>query len=109
MLMEEDPVNYLLNVDDSAWGNDDCIVARHLASGGNPGFGNIAYTDTHVGRVQLLPRVWATKISAQYFRANSMCIRTRGKFISGRAWYESDYGYVNRARPASEFGVTHAR
>ena len=106
IFVEEDPTNYLVNVDDSAWGNDDCIVARHMASGNIPGYGNLSYHDTHVGRVALLPKVAAK--GRPYFSTNSMCIRTTGrKWISGQAWGEVSYGYVSRARPASDFGVHH--
>lgn len=108
VLMEEDPYSYITRVDDSAWGNDDCIAARHLASGSNPGFGNISYHDTHVGRVQLVPYMVATKLGQPYFRANSMCIRTSGgKWVSGRAWSKVVYGWLSSAEPASAFGVSH--
>jgi prepilin-type N-terminal cleavage/methylation domain-containing protein/prepilin-type processing-associated H-X9-DG protein len=108
MLMEEDPTYYLLNVDDSAWGNDDCIAARHMAGGGNPGYGNIAFADTHVGRVQLTPRTVGEKIGQKWFTANSVCIRTRGgKWVSGQVWGDVTYGYISRSKPASESGVTH--
>jgi prepilin-type N-terminal cleavage/methylation domain-containing protein len=109
MIVEEDPTNYLIYVDDSCWSNLDCLAARHMATGNNPGFGNIAFHDTHIGREQLTPQ--SARGVQQYFRYNSMCMRTRGgKWISGLSWSEPSgdrYGFLEHASPASAYGVNH--
>jgi prepilin-type N-terminal cleavage/methylation domain-containing protein len=93
---------------DSGWGNDDCITARHLANSRRLGYGNIAFHDTHVGRVQLPPNP-----AFPWFEENCMCYRTRGKWVSGQQWADAadpvkNYGYLRNAPPAENFGVTHS-
>ncbi|GMV95755.1 MAG: prepilin-type N-terminal cleavage/methylation domain-containing protein [Phycisphaerae bacterium] len=105
VLIEEDPEYYLVNVDDSAWCNADCVTDRHLKLGADRGWGNIAFHDTHVGRLQLLPRSSA-RAGEKWFTANSMCIRTTGgKWVSGRSWGSAYYGYMDHAIPARDSGV----
>lgn len=109
ILVEEDPDYYLIdqNINDSAWCNEDNLANRHLPGGGNPGSGNMAFHDTHVARMQLLSRA-CVKGAQRYFRANTMCIRTRGrKWISGHGWPGATYGYLTSAEPASAHEVIH--
>lgn len=106
LIIEEDSDYYLITNDEGGWANDDRITERHLAVSGR-GFGNIGFTDGHVGKVQLWPGHIGTPAD-KYFCANNQCIRTSGKkWISGRCWYKSSYGYMDEAEPASAFSVTH--
>jgi prepilin-type N-terminal cleavage/methylation domain-containing protein len=107
VIIEEDPDNYLKTVNDSGWGNDDCIAARHLPSGSNPGYGNLSYHDTHVGRVQLVPRVAAK--TGPWFTAESMCVRvSRHKWVSAlNVWDGFSYGGILKCKDAASNGVTH--
>jgi prepilin-type N-terminal cleavage/methylation domain-containing protein/prepilin-type processing-associated H-X9-DG protein len=114
VLIEEDPNWYLAYVDDSAWCNEDTISDRHLRFGSDPGAANIAYHDGHAGRVRFrAPPYASTYNPADYFNAESMCIRTvGGKWVSGRSWVPKSggaagYGYLNNAEPASVWGIQH--
>src|SRR5690606_14177741 len=73
LIIEEDIDYWLTSSNDSGWCNDDCVTDRHLKSG-RIGYANMAYADTHVGRVQLPPRRIGTPTS-KYFAAATMCIR----------------------------------
>jgi len=108
VLVEEDPQYWLTTVPDSAWGNDDCVAARHLPHSGSKGYGNFGFHDTHVARAELLPQEDAA--GKPYFQANSLCIRTTGlKWVSGLEWNNGVvYGWLDSAPTAeSSFGVRH--
>ena len=107
VLIEEDPLWYLTTVSDSAWGNDDCVAARHLPHGASKGYGNIGFHDTHVARVELIPQEDAG--GKPCFQANCLCIRTTGlKWVSGQSWSSGYYGFLDSAPSAeSAFSVQH--
>lgn len=115
VLIEEDPSWYLAAIDDSTWCNEDTISDRHLRFGSTPGVSNIAYHDGHVGRVRFKPPpATASSYSpAQYFNAESMCIRTTGrKWVSGRSWEMpggkyATYGFLPNGEDASARGIQH--
>lgn len=108
-LVEEDWNWYLSGAPDAAWANDDSITQRHLGQ-----FGNVAYHDGSVGTVALPA---TPRIRGKYFGSNAVCIRSRGKWVSGYAWvdayYHSSvspngaYGFLERAWPADRYGVIH--
>lgn len=108
MLVEEDWNYYLIGVSNGSWDNDDCITQRHLGQ-----FGNIAYHDGSVGAVALPA---TPHVAGKYVGSMAVCIRTRGKWVSGRAWYDAmsgtsgspgPYGFLERARPAEQYGIRH--
>lgn len=114
LLVEEDSTFWLITNDEGGWANDDRLTERHLPVGGR-GFGNIGFTDGHVGKVQLWPGGVGTSPD-KYFCANNLCIHTAGrKWVSGKSWWDPDtsgknrcvYGYMDKASPASSFGITH--
>jgi len=113
ILIEEDPVWWLAVVDDSSWCNQDTIADRHLRSGNQGGYGNLAFHDGHANRVKIrVPAAAASMNETEYFDANCMCIRTvSGKWVSGRSWNSSGnaakHGYITKAEPASARGITH--
>jgi hypothetical protein len=110
MLVEEDTNFYLNQVDDSGWTNDDAISDRHLKTGAGKGWGNLAFTDTHVGRVQLPPPPsTAFPPFTQYFHAKAVCVRGRGgRWVSGRSWHGGGmYGFMANAPAASTLGIAH--
>ena len=103
MLVEEDPTDSLLDVDDSGWCNDDCVTDRHLKGGSDKGWGNLGFLDGHVGRVKLPPRVSSPQ---DHFTANDMCFRVGHKWVSGRSWVSSGmYGLMDAVPDAG--GVRH--
>lgn len=109
MLVEEDYDRTLWFNAEGGWGNTDGITERHLKTAGR-GYGNLAFTDGHVGRVQLRPGLPGV---VDFFSMNNQCIRKAGgKWVSG--WAANDnkygvgmYGYLDHAKPASEHGVIH--
>jgi prepilin-type N-terminal cleavage/methylation domain-containing protein/prepilin-type processing-associated H-X9-DG protein len=109
LVTEEDSEFWLVVNDEGGWANDDRITERHLPVGGR-GFGNMSFTDGHVGKVQLWPGGVGTTAD-KYFCANDQCIHTSGrKWVSGWSWAESAYGYMGRATPAESLSyhkVTH--
>jgi prepilin-type N-terminal cleavage/methylation domain-containing protein len=111
VIIEEHPLYYLTNpgTDDSGWCNDDSISFRHLVDPRGWGRGTLGFTDGHVGWIKFLRRTSTTE-GANYFCANDMCIRTKGKWFSGRAWAEraAMYGWLNTTRQdAVACGVRH--
>lgn len=110
LIMEEDPDYAMLTLPDSAWCNYDTIIPRHLTVGGNyqGGWGNIGFTDAHVGRVKwpkCTPAI-AGQNSPSYIQARYACVRTTGgKWISGRDWNGWRFGRLGYAMPNSS--MTH--
>jgi prepilin-type N-terminal cleavage/methylation domain-containing protein/prepilin-type processing-associated H-X9-DG protein len=101
LIVEEDSVFYLITNDEGGWANDDRLTERHLPIGGR-GFGNIGFTDGHVGKLQLWPGGVGTPAD-KYFCANNQCVHTSGrKWVTGWSWLESSYGYMDRASPAEK-------
>jgi len=93
---------------DGAWANEDGVTDRHMARSGK-GWGNIAYADTHVGRVQLPHGSAARPLGlprSEFFQARDLCIRSRSKWLSGRDWKTAldKYGSL---LSLSEGGVQH--
>jgi prepilin-type N-terminal cleavage/methylation domain-containing protein/prepilin-type processing-associated H-X9-DG protein len=118
MLIEEDALYWLDNGNhEGGWANNDRISERHLKAGFR-GFGNIGFTDGHVGKVQLWPGKPGST-NDDYFCANDQCIHTMGrKWVSGYSWNDWEniggiqvflcvYGYMDHASPASKFGIAH--
>lgn len=103
LIVEEDSTFWLITNDEGGWANDDRITERHLPVGGR-GFGNIGFTDGHVGKIQLWPGGVGTTPD-KYFNANNQCIHTLGrKWITGWSWRETacTYGYMDRASAADQ-------
>lgn len=97
------------NVVDGVWGADDDITNRHFASDRPRGKGNIGYIDGHVGSVRL-PNHLRPDSRLPFFQAISLCFRRSGSgWISGRSDTpaEGPYGFMDKAPPASRFGVYH--
>jgi prepilin-type N-terminal cleavage/methylation domain-containing protein/prepilin-type processing-associated H-X9-DG protein len=110
MLVEEDYDRTLVWNAEGGWGNTDGITERHLKMGGR-GYGNLGFTDGHVGKVQLRP---GTPGVSDFFCVNSLCIRkVGGKWVNGQALNSADaynkgiYGYMDHAESASMYGILH--
>lgn len=108
-LVEEDWNYYQIGSTGGTWENDDCVTQRHLGQ-----FGNIAYHDGSVGTVSLPA---TPHVTGKYVGSMSVCIRTRGKWVSGRAWSDAvygslaspkgAYGFLERAQPADKYSILH--
>lgn len=72
----------------SGWLGGGSITNRHRRSGNGIGAGNIAFHDGHV-KPYRLPGGDAHTQPKNYFSALSHCIKTRGKWVSGRWAVES--------------------
>ncbi|HOA74175.1 MAG TPA: prepilin-type N-terminal cleavage/methylation domain-containing protein [Phycisphaerae bacterium] len=90
-----------LNTDtmfDGGWANLDGVSDRHLQRTGK-GWGNIAFVDTHVGRVQLPHGSTVKPLGeprSEFFQARDLCVRTKGRWISGTTYTDAlkSYGSV---------------
>jgi prepilin-type N-terminal cleavage/methylation domain-containing protein/prepilin-type processing-associated H-X9-DG protein len=107
MIIEESYDRTIFYYSESSWANTDGLTNRHLKRG-LKGYGNIGFTDGHVGRLQLIPGEQGVN---NFFCAGDHCVRKAGgRWVS--AWacnsHESDmYGYMSRAEPASAYGIIH--
>jgi len=104
MLVEEDYDRTLIYNAEGGWGNTDGVTGRHLKIGVT-GYGNIGFTDSHVGRVRLPPGVPGV---LDWFSMNNHCIRKLGTtWVSGEAvnapgLYDNGvYGLMDRVWPAN--------
>jgi prepilin-type N-terminal cleavage/methylation domain-containing protein/prepilin-type processing-associated H-X9-DG protein len=110
MLVEEDYDRTLIWNSEGGWGNTDGITERHLKTG-TRGYGNIGFTDGHVGRVQLRP---GTPGVTDFFSVNTHCVRKMGgKWVNGQAANFANmdgkgmWAFMDSAPPASTYGITH--
>jgi prepilin-type N-terminal cleavage/methylation domain-containing protein len=108
MLVEEDTICNLtrLGSRDGGWAYSDAITERHLRANGK-GYGNLGYTDGHVGRIDLPPPPVALG-DAGYFNAYDMCFRTvGGKWVNNSGRFNPPYGGFSKMPDASADGFTH--
>jgi prepilin-type processing-associated H-X9-DG protein len=110
MLIEEDTICNLTRVGsrEGGWCYSDSITDRHLRRSGR-GYGNLGFTDGHVGKIDLPPGEVALSMDDATFNSYDMCFRTKGgKWVSGWSIGEFDgYGFLSRASDASQWGITH--
>jgi hypothetical protein len=108
MIIEEDVQYSLRTNDDGGWSNTDCVSDRHVTSG-NTGSGAMGYVDGSVGRVQLPPQksgAPGSYANPAYFNANSLCLRVGRRWVSGRSWLGTCYGYLSNPPPPPA-GMSH--
>jgi prepilin-type N-terminal cleavage/methylation domain-containing protein/prepilin-type processing-associated H-X9-DG protein len=103
MIIEESWEYSISVVDDSAWCNDDSMTDRHLREGTKFGYCNIGYADGH-GTPFRVPRRFPGAASGSKLTAVDLCIRTGGRWVSGRSWglVGGWYGYLTKAPDASK-------
>lgn len=107
LIIEEDIQHSLgfEGTDEGGWSNTDAVTDRHLKNRSG-GYGNMAYVDGSVGRVNLPPQ--RSGSSRPSFNANSLCLRVGKRWISGKIFADSQYGLLNLApRSAESVGVRH--
>jgi prepilin-type N-terminal cleavage/methylation domain-containing protein len=118
---KDTPSGYFETRFNSSWWVEDASVAnRHLRRGTDTGASSIAWHDGSAKAVympgvpeELVDPNRASERSGQmyrWFHAKSVCVRTTGrKWVSWRDFNtnQESYGWLDRARSASEAGVQH--
>jgi prepilin-type N-terminal cleavage/methylation domain-containing protein/prepilin-type processing-associated H-X9-DG protein len=117
MVVEEDPVSINYTDDprytqdnDGRWISGDCLNDVHGKAGTTTGSGNVGYVDGHCGKLRLPPpqldyqqRLADSSWQHRYFTAQTLCVRTGRKWVSGMSISveENEFGFLEGlARPA---------